>query len=462
LLFRLEKSHRAEHAEAVQTSRIESFMLGLLEGGDGEAGPSRDLRVLTLLDRGETEARSLNSEPEVQVTLYQTLGSMYQKLGKFDKAEKLLTKSLERSQSIYGADHQRVADVLILFAQLRLEQSQNLEAEHFARRALQMHLRHLPKSDPAVASDMAALGRALAQSGDFQQALSVLNSALELESAKGTPTAEIANTLNLLGDVNLRLSNWQTALADEERALALHTSLYGEIHPLVAEDLNNMAVAHESFGDRASAERLYRRALLVTESWYGVDHPNVSTIMANSAQNLLYEGRYAEASSLLSSALAIRRKLFAESDPGIAFILGIIGKVSLKEGKLDEAQATFGRVLAIYRAAYNERHPLIWITVGNLADVEVQRRSYADAAALYQQALEHFKGVLPPDHLQVGSAEVRLGDALFRQRRFSEAEPHLSVGHAILTKTGGDPGGWIKLSETDLASIRESISFGKH
>jgi serine/threonine-protein kinase len=438
----------------VETSRIESFMLSLFEGQDKVAGPSNDLRVLTVLAGGEAEARSLSSEPAVQATLYQTLADIYRKLGKFDKAERLLSESLQLRQSIYGADHQKIAETLISFAMLRLEQSRNRDAEDFARRALQINLRQFPKADPAIARNMTVLGQALDQNGDLQQSLSILNAALQLESATRAPTADIAETLNVLGDVNLRLSNRQAALADDERARVLHISVYGEIHPLVAEDLNNMAVAYEMGGDRAAAERLYQRALSVTESWYGVDHPNVSLIMASSAQNLLYEGKYVEASKLLNSALAIRRKFFAENDPFVAYIVGIMGKVSLKEGKLDEAQTTFRRVLTNYRVAYGEKNPLVGITIGNLGDVEIERRNYVGAVLLYRQALEHFKGVLPPDHLQVGSAEVRLGDALFRQRQFSEAKPHLSTGHSILTKKGGDPGGWIKLAEKDLASIR--------
>jgi serine/threonine-protein kinase len=462
LLLRLEKSRRAENAEAAQTSRIESFMLRLFEGNDKDAGPAADLRVLAILDRGEAEARSLNSEPAVQATFYLTLGNIYGKLGQFDRAERLLTASLKARQVLYGADHEKVADVLISFAQMRLQQSRNQEAEDLVRRALQMHLRHLRKSDPAIARDMTYLGQALDQSGDLQESLSVLNSALELQSAKGTPAADIADTLNVLGDVNIRLSNIKAALDEEERARVLHTRVYGEIHPLVAEDLNNMAVAYESVGNRAPAERLYRRALFVTQSWYGVENPKVSILMASSAQNLLYEGKYEEASRLLNSALAIRRKLFPESDPYIAYILGIMGKVSLREGKLDEAHATFEGVLARYRAAYKEKHPLVGITIGNLADVEVQKHNYAGAVLLYQQALDHFKGVLPRDHLQVGSAEVRLGDALFRERQFTEAEPHLSTGRSILIKKGGDPGNWTQLAEADLAAIHKFQNAGKH
>ena len=65
-------------------------MLNLFNGGDKEAGPADDLRVVSLLDRGVQEARSLDREPAVQADLYETLGGIYQKLGKFDQADTLL------------------------------------------------------------------------------------------------------------------------------------------------------------------------------------------------------------------------------------------------------------------------------------------------------------------------------------------------------------------------------------
>ena len=50
--LRLAKARDAALAEAARTARIQRFMVNLFQGGDEAAGPSDDLRVLTLLDRG--------------------------------------------------------------------------------------------------------------------------------------------------------------------------------------------------------------------------------------------------------------------------------------------------------------------------------------------------------------------------------------------------------------------------
>ncbi|MCU1303441.1 MAG: protein kinase [Candidatus Sulfotelmatobacter sp.] len=55
-------------------------MTNLFQGGDAAVGPAESLRVITVVDRGVQQARNLNNDPKVQAELYQTLGSIYQKL----------------------------------------------------------------------------------------------------------------------------------------------------------------------------------------------------------------------------------------------------------------------------------------------------------------------------------------------------------------------------------------------
>src|SRR5262249_45009880 len=88
--WRLAVARNAAVAEASGAERIQRFMLRLFDGGEKEAGPAADLRVVTLLDRGVLEARMLDREPLVQAELFETLGGIYDKLGKFQQADALL------------------------------------------------------------------------------------------------------------------------------------------------------------------------------------------------------------------------------------------------------------------------------------------------------------------------------------------------------------------------------------
>jgi serine/threonine-protein kinase len=98
-------------------------MLNLFEGGDEAAGPSDSLRVVTLVERGVDEARVLDGEPEIQAELFETLGGLHQKLGRFDRAESLLQAALAQRRSLLGPDHPAVAGSLVALGLLRVDQA---------------------------------------------------------------------------------------------------------------------------------------------------------------------------------------------------------------------------------------------------------------------------------------------------------------------------------------------------
>ena len=91
--MRLTGARNLALTEAARAQRIQELMLNLFTGGEEVAGPSEDLRVVSLIDRGVLEAENLNAEPAVQVSMYRTLGGIYQRLGNLTRAESLLSST---------------------------------------------------------------------------------------------------------------------------------------------------------------------------------------------------------------------------------------------------------------------------------------------------------------------------------------------------------------------------------
>jgi serine/threonine-protein kinase len=111
-------------------------MLRLFDGGEKEAGPADNLRVVTLIDRGLLDARTLDREPLVQAELYETLGSIYERLGKFDQADTLLQSSIEARRSLLPSNSPDIARGVTALARLRSDQARFDEAERMAREGL--------------------------------------------------------------------------------------------------------------------------------------------------------------------------------------------------------------------------------------------------------------------------------------------------------------------------------------
>jgi Flp pilus assembly protein TadD len=71
----------------------------------------------------------------LQAELYETLGSIYDKLGKFDQADSLLRTALEQRKALFGASSPEVAETLIALGMLRSDQAHLEDAERLVQRA---------------------------------------------------------------------------------------------------------------------------------------------------------------------------------------------------------------------------------------------------------------------------------------------------------------------------------------
>ena len=456
---RLAKERSATLAEATRTKRIEQFMLNLFDGGDKEAGPAGDLRVVALLDRGVQNARALNSEPAVQADLYEALGGIYQKLGKYDQADSLLRSALEGRKAVAGAQSSDVADELVAMGRLRLAQGKYPEAERMLRDGLAIYRRNLRASDPAIAKASFALGTVIEEKGSYSEAVKILENAVQGPMARNETTADLSYGLSALASAHYYLGHLALASSLNQQALAIDRRLYGEVHPRVADDLLNLGEIEHDLGKDVQAENYYRKALAIKQSWYGKEHPDTAISMAAVGQSLIYQKRLDEAAPVLREAVAIQERVLGKMHPQLAQGLNMIGVLELKRGNLDASEAAFTRMREINKAAYGERHYLVGVAWMNLGEVEFLRNQPGAAERDYREALSRLSASLPAGHINIALVQVRLGHALVVQKRFQEADEHLLAAYEVFGKPQSNPGAQTRLQNAreDLASVYRAL-----
>ena len=454
---RLASARNAALAEAARTMRIQRFMMNLFEGGDADAGPADSLRVVTLIDRGMQEAKSLDGDPTTQSELLVTLGSIYQKLGNFSRADSLLRLALDERKRLLGPDHPDVAASLVALGSLRDSEAKYAEAERLIREGLAMSRRSLAPQDPAVLTATTALGQLLEDRGAYDQAITVLEDAVHLQAAAGE-TRDLAGSLTELANSHFYAGHYETSDSLNRRVLAMDRRLYGERHPHVADDLINLGAVQLELGHFAEAERYDREALDITAQWYGPNHQETASAMTILSRALVSEKQYANASSMLEQALVIQEHVYGPVHPRVASTLNELGRVAVSLGQLDKAEPYFQRELAIYRSVYDDKHYLIGVALSNLSGVALERKDYRKAEALLRDALARYASTLPPAHQLIGIGRVRLGHVLLREKRFAEAESETTAGYDILTKKSGSSVTWIQTARDDLAMERDSLN----
>jgi serine/threonine-protein kinase len=455
--IRLAVARNAALAEAARTERVQRFMTNLFEGGDKEAGPADNLRVVTLVDRGAQEARALDAEPEIQAELYLTLGGIYRKLGKFEQADSLLHSSIEERKRIFGPDNKQVAESLVALGLLRIDQAQWDEAEHLVRDGLAMSQRKLPPNHPDIANATLALGKVLAGRGDYKQAIPLLEQVVQLRSTPSTAPVDLAAALTELADAHFYAGHYDDSDRLNRRALALYTAAFGERHPQVANALINLGSSQFDRGNYAEAERLERKALAIVTAWYGKDHPETASTQTILGRAIMFQGHYDEAVALFEGTLAIQERIYGPVHPRVASALNELGGAALRRQHYDEAIARFTRVVEIYKTLYHDKHYLIGLALSNLASVYIEKKDYARAEELFHEAIRRYTETLPPNHMFIGIAHIKLGRTLVRAHRYADAEPESLAGYEIVSKQANPSVSWLKSARQDLATIYENL-----
>jgi eukaryotic-like serine/threonine-protein kinase len=448
--IRLAMARSTAVAEAARAERAQKFLFNLFQGGDEAAGPSDQLRVVSLLDRGVQEAQSLEAEPLVQAELYETLGTIYQKLGKLDRSESLLQSALKIRRSVLGEVNPAVAENLVALGLLRASQARLPEAEQLVRSGLEMSQHTLRSDHPATARAAQALGQILEDQGAYEKAIPVLQEAVRLQSAPGGVPADLASSLRELANCHFYTGDYLTSDAINHRVLEMDRKLYGERHPHVADDLINLGANQYEWGHYLEAEHFYRQALEIIRGWYGKNHPETASALTMIGRALVAQQKFSEAGVIAREALQIQEQVYGPVHPRVASALNELGRVALQQGKLEEAETSFSRMTEIYRSVYPNGHWFIGIAEANLAGVFMERKQFARAEALYRDALHIYANTLPGDHVNVGIGRVKLGRALLHEKRYSDALAESHAGYDILASKPDKTNPWLKNAKQDL------------
>ena len=444
-------------ASAARTDRIQRFMLNLFEGGDVEAGPAEDMRVIALLDRGVQEAQSLGSEPGVQAELQQTLGGLYQKFGQLDKADRLLQSALDRRKSLYQQGHPDIIRSLIALGLLRVDQSRLKEAEQLVREALERARRAYPKSELRIGEAGAALGKVLLAQGKYDAAAPTLEDAVKVLSGE-LPTAALSEAFTDLANTYYQAGRYEAAESLNLRMLARDKQLFGQRHPNVAIDLYNLGNAALDRGDYATAEQRFADSVSIIQTWYGKEHPKAATSLVMLGVAIDAQGRVEEAEKLYRQALAIHERLFGGVHARVGQVVNYLGMNALKQRKFDDAETMFRRASTIFKSIYGDRHEFYGVQLSNLGAVYTARTQFLEAESQLRQANDLLTSALPAGHRYTAISQVRLGSALIGQGRFREAEPYTLAGYNSLMKHSGSAVPELRSARADLATIYDTLN----
>ena len=469
--------------EAETARQTTAFLVDLFRISDPSEARGNSLTAREVLDKGATRVETqLTSQPQIQATLMDTLGTVYMGLGLYNQAKPLLESAVAKRHALPPAEHADLALSLSHVGDLLTLRAKYPDAESAYQQAIALQ-RALPRgerSDAALARSLFGLGTELTERNNFAAAEQELREALALQQRLFPGAHEdTARTLQKLAwVVDQRDLNEAIPLA--ENAVAMHRTLWGsQPYPDFAAALNDLGLMLYAKGDYDQSVRLLQESMAMNRRLLGDKHPEIAVSLNNVANVLLDKGDLAGAESSLRQCLAMRRELLGNEHPlvaqtlnnlayvyydrdnvraavdaeresldiyrrnlpgdnrDVARVMNGLGYWLTETGDYAGASRYLGDALAMRTRLFGTSHPDIASSLVHVGILQVATHHYAEALVSSGRAVEIFTAALSATNWKTALAESVGGAALAGMGKYEAAERQLQQSYAILRDDAG-------------------------
>ncbi|MCA9751840.1 MAG: tetratricopeptide repeat protein [Gemmatimonadetes bacterium] len=462
--------------EADRATAVTQYLQSLFAEVDPDRAQGSDPRASELLARGaERLATELADQPELRAELLQTIGTLYESLGDYERASDLHRQALDLREQLFGPDDPRVAVTLGHLGATRFEQSDYESADSLLTRALAIQRRHLRSNDPQLATALgnlasvrANLGRAEEAEALHREAWAIDRAAFGAESEQaatdasnlaiflknvGRPEESVeldretlavrrklhpgddsrtATSLANLGVTLGELGRFDEAEAALREAIDMRQRLYPDGHRYTAIALKNLGDVRQRQDDLAAADSLYRAALEMSRRCLGEDHYDVANCVNSLAVNAYFRHDYDEAQSRFQDALARFERILPPGHGTLLVLRGNIATVALERGDVETAEREYRASIATRIAANGENDPALASDYRALGAVCGRRGRWRESEEWFRKALRINTDTYGDESEQAATTTVQLARAVTEQRRYDEAEAMLAEACATL------------------------------
>jgi len=433
---------RAE-AEAETARRTTDFLVGLFAVSDPNEARGNTITAREILDKGAKRIKTeLLTQPGIQATLMETMGTVYTSLALYPSAASLLESALQKRRVLYGEESLEVAKSAEKLGGVLTLTAEYDRAESMYRKALALRQKLLGPEHVDIARSEYQLADLLGRRGEYAAAEPLLRQALAMQrKLLGGNAAESAKTLEGLAMNLYHQGKYDDSLPAMRLAVSLQRRLHRSPHTDLAEALNNLGLVLDDMGQYHESELLFREALKMKRFLLGDTHTEIALGLNNIASTLSDQKKYDEAEHMYREAIAMQRKLLGDDHPDVAAALNNLAFVLHDKGDLDGARNMMRESLEMYRRTLGPEHPSVARAMGSIAMWQMEGGDYTSAEPLLRAALQLRRKALGDHHTDVAGTLTLLASMLVETGRFAEARSAAAEARAICLPALG-PAHW--------------------
>lgn len=438
--------------EAEKAQAVSDFLGGLFKAGSPMSSPTDTVSVREALQLGLDRIDGLDDEPAVQSYVLTAISTTYLELGGIDRADSLLTRSLDIARQ--GGALREEGEALDLLAIVRYFQGDVPAADSLGTLALAIKEEvHGPES-LEVGAALGDLGVMRMVLGRPEEAERLQQRSLALKRLHlGEGDNRVTVTMDNLAAAKMALGKRDEALAMRRDVVRRFLDEHGEVHPSTAIGLGNLAESVMYAGDFAEAEALYARALAVAEQVFDATAPRIGSLHISLGTAKAWQERWADAEADFRRGLEIVEAGVGPNTPDAALALTQIAEAELRQSRLADARATLVRAADAADAAYPEGDVQRSGPIALGAEIALASGQPRRAERLARRALAVRRAAAPDRDRPIGEALSLLALALAEQGRTDDARRAADQADAALD--ANDP--TLRPHRERVATVRRRI-----
>ncbi len=409
--------------ERDRADRISQFMTHMFQISDPSEARGNSVTAREILDQASKDIDSgLEHDPEMQAQMMDVMGTVYDNLGLYRRAEVLAQRSLDIYRRTLGEKNYRTMRAANNLGNILYDEGRYPESEKLYRETLETRRELLGPEHLETLMSMNNLANSLFEEGHYAESEKLYRDALDI--ARRVLGSEHRQTVIQMGNlVNVLAAQGRNAEAETlcREVLEVRGRTLGPEHQDTLRSMNDLSATLMLEGKYADAEKLNRQTLDVRSRVLGAQHPETLLSTYNLAGSIHDQGRLAEAEKLYREVSVAQQKILGSDNVDTLRSRGDLGATLSDEGQYVEGEKLLREVLEIERRVLGPEHPETLRSLANLADTLKQAGRYSESEKLGREALETLKRVLGTEHPQTLTSIHNLATTLQAEGEYSEA-----------------------------------------
>lgn len=324
--------------ERDRANRVTDFMTHMFKVSDPSEARGNTITAREILDKASKDIDAgLAKDAELQAQMMDVMGTVYESLGLYPKAELLFTRALNIRRA-RGAEHADTLRSMNNLGNVLLDEGRYPEAEKLQRETLDGRRRILGPEHLDTLRSMNNLAAVLSAEGRYADAEKLHRETFDVQRrVLGSEHPDTLLSMSNLGEILAAEGRYSEAESVERQAVDIQRRVLGPESMDTMRSMHTLAAALANEGRYVEAVQLDQETLEIARRVLGPEHSLVLGTMNNLADCLKSEGRDNEAKELLLTTRDIQRRTLGPEHPDTAISTYNLACIAARGGHTSEA-----------------------------------------------------------------------------------------------------------------------------